>query len=544
VLYDDDSSDTSAATASVASGAKPSDTSETSDSPSSESAVSVAALSVAGDKPTETSDSPSSEFGESQPEFIITGDDGRELAKVFLPREQIEDETLKQITAQCKSCCVEHVRIMPDCHVGSGAATVGFTARLRSPEWDENGALTKQDRIDPSLIGVDIGCGLSVFNIGKRKLNMPSLDKLIRSIIPIGAGGGANGGAVIHPRSIATLEELADMSARAQAEAIAFAKAYQEKYKIDISKYIPIYNPAKEGQIYSGEWFHQQCKMLGCNFDMVCRSLASLGGGNHFLEVNLSETGDQYISIHCGSRNYGKRTCDYFMEIIHPPKKNVYDEYAYDKDVARLKKLHKKQKDILAQKLAECQEKLNSSKAAKHPPFLENDDAWRYYFSMIHCQQYARLNRHMILTRILEGLGIEYDPSKEWESIHNYIDFSTSDFIVRKGAVSAKKDEIVLVGLTMADGILIAKGKGNPDFNYSGPHGLGRVLARGEAFKRLKLKDFKSVMDKAGVWSSSVSASTLDESPAAYKPLTVVTSCVGGTMSLLKQLRPTFNLKG
>jgi tRNA-splicing ligase RtcB len=178
--------------------------------------------------------------------------------------------------------------------------------------------------------------------------------------------------------------------------------------------------------------------------------------------------------------------------------------------------------------------------AEKSPAnFLTGEKAFDYFYDAILCKCYAQLNRRVILRNILRVLNLEYDEGQIIETIHNYIDFE--DFIIRKGAIAARKDQLCIVSLNMKEGILLCKGKGNEDWNYSCAHGLGRTSSRAEAVKRLTMSQFEA--DMSGVYSSSVVRETLDEAPRAYKDSKMVIQLIEQSVEIIDQLRPILNIK-
>ena len=222
--------------------------------------------------------------------------------------------------------------------------------------------------------------------------------------------------------------------------------------------------------------------------------LGSLGGGNHFIEADCDDDGNFYFVIHSGSRNLGKEICNYHQEIAN-----------------------------------------NNSLS-----YLEGEDLDRYLHDMNLAQNYAALNRRAMLDEIKTGLGIKkQDVIEEFSTIHNYIDIKNR--ILRKGAISAQKGEHVIIPMNMRDGSLICIGKGNPDWNFSAPHGAGRLYKRGEAKELFTLEEYKQQME--GIFSSSVALSTIDESPMAYKPMESILEKIEPTVQVVKRIKPIYNFK-
>lgn len=229
---------------------------------------------------------------------------------------------------------------------------------------------------------------------------------------------------------------------------------------------------------------------IGQEPETVYRQLGTLGGGNHFIEIG--ESGEEwYIFVHTGSRNFGLQVCKY-----HAAKA-----------------------------------KANGSK------YLSGDDMKEYFDDMVVAQRFAAQNRNAIVASIMGALNItgEY----VCDTTHNYIDFTRG--IIRKGAVRAEAGETLVIPMNMRDGVLLCKGKGNPDWNYSAPHGAGRVLSRGQAKRKLDMAEFEQQMQ--GIYSSSVCESTLDESPMAYKDMQTIIDCIGDTVEVVKVIKPILNIK-
>lgn len=238
------------------------------------------------------------------------------------------------------------------------------------------------------------------------------------------------------------------------------------------------------------------------NLNRIRNSLGSLGGGNHFIEVSKDSRGDKYLIIHSGSRNLGKQVADYYQKLAIELRK--------DKDLP---------KDLA---------------------YLEGQERIAYLKDMKICQEYASYNRLLMANLILERtFGKDLEEFEYFETIHNYIDFR--DNIIRKGAVASYEGEDLLIPINMRDGSILARGKGNPDWNYSAPHGAGRILSRTQAKNSLSMDEFKDEMK--GVYSSSIKKSTLDESPMAYKPMEEILSMLGDTADLIDILRPIYNFK-
>jgi RNA-splicing ligase RtcB len=366
------------------------------------------------------------------------------------------------------------VRIMPDTHAGKGCV-IGFTADLG-------------DKVVPNLVGVDVGCGMYVVNMGKLNLSderLAELDKFIHENIPSG------------------------MSSNDATHTIGFD---------DLDK------------------LHMRRELR--NVEHLHASIGSLGGGNHFIELNKSESGDVYLVIHTGSRNLGQQVCRYYqtMAIEDCNVKSEEIKAKTEQLIAEYKEAlrHKEIKDAIR----ELREKFAS--AQKIPDdlcYLEGAHRDNYLHDMKICQEYAIKNREEIARRILEFLKVASIES--FHTVHNYIDFE--DNIIRKGAIRCNKGEKVIIPLNMRDGSIIGIGKGNEDWNCSGPHGAGRLMSRKQAKNSIAMDDFKHSME--GIFTTSVNESTLDESPMAYKPAEEIIELVKDTVDIVEVIKPMYNFK-
>ena len=259
-------------------------------------------------------------------------------------------------------------------------------------------------------------------------------------------------------------------------------------------------------------------------------SLGTLGGGNHFIEVDRDDEGRYYLVIHTGSRHLGVEVAEY------------YQNWAYDS----LKQNHKNIRNCLIESLrAQGREKEIQKELSNLTCDIPKDLAYvggmlfdSYLHDMKIVQEYAKWNRIAIADDIRTYMGWS-DIDYNFETIHNYID--TDRMVLRKGAVSADKGELLLIPMNMRDGSLLCRGKGNPDWNYSAPHGAGRIMSRAEAFKSLDIHEFEREM--YGIYSTSVCEETIDESPMAYKPMESIVENIGDTVDILKVIKPVYNFK-
>jgi len=387
--------------------------------------------------------------------------------------DNIESEALSQVYEIISHPTFkdESVKIMPDVHAGKGCV-IGFTAT------------NKSCTIIPNLIGVDIGCGMKTVNLGNIDLDLVELDRFIRHKIPHGCSVNSK-----------------------------ISKLVDNEMTSDIKKV---------------------CDMIGDDwekFDYHLRSIGSLGGGNHFIEISVDKDNNKYLIIHSGSRNFGHRIATYFQKLAIQSCKSK--SAVYSDLINKLRGgLRVDDNDPRIKEIKDA----NIYQVDKQLTFLEGADYANYMFCMRVAQRMAVQNRDIIAKRILEELNIT--PVSEFETIHNYID---DNDIIRKGAVSAKKDEILLIPMNMRDGSILAKGKGNADWNNSAPHGAGRLMSRSKAKAELNLDNFHKQMQD--IYTTSVGQNTLDEAPDAYKPMQEILDNIGDTVEIIDILKPIHNFK-
>lgn len=363
------------------------------------------------------------------------------------------------------------VRIMPDCHYGKGCV-IGTT-------------ITIKDKIVPSLVGVDIGCGMLLVELGNINIDFPSLDNYIYKNIP--SGNKIYDNAI--DKSI-NLEEL---------------KCF-DKLK-------------KKNHLY--------------------KSLGTLGGGNHFIEIDKDEDDNKYLIIHTGSRNLGAQVAKYYQDqAIKYHKDKIFNKKEAKEKIIEECKKQGKQKEIEA-KLKHIDNLSISTPMPYELCYLENELFDDYLYDMNITQKFATKNREIIATKIVEYLGLDFKKLFKFETVHNYINMK--DLILRKGSISAYQDEIVLIPINMRDGCIIGKGKSNVEFNYSAPHGAGRVMSRFDAYTSIDLKDYQESMK--GIYTTSVDDSTIDESPFAYKPIESIINNIHDTVEIIKIIKPVYNYK-
>lgn len=375
---------------------------------------------------------------------------------VVIYAETVEQEAISQIYEMANSPLGydAHIRIMPDCHAGAGC-TIGTTMKIT-------------DKVCPNLIGVDIGCGVTLI---KTNINfeerLVELDSAIRKRIPFG----------LTTHTDDKLWPFEDLICWGSLD-------YETKTR-------------------------------------AMKSLGTLGGGNHFIEAYK----DGWLAVHSGSRNIGYKVAKHYQKLAE----------LWVKDYNRI---------VLVEQMKQIKPELrqqwymnNKIKISRDLSYLMGSDMEDYLHDMVIMQKFAANNREAMLLSILsEMCGACFDVI---ESTHNYID--AGDMCLRKGAISAKLGETLVIPLNMRDGILICRGKGNPEWNYSAPHGAGRLYSRSEAKKQFTVGQYAEQMQ--GIFSTCINSSTLDEAPFAYKDYKEIMRCIEPTVDIMERLIPIFNFK-
>ena len=342
--------------------------------------------------------------------------------------------------------------------------------------------MTIGDRVVPNLVGVDIGCGMETVRLEEGTIDFDRLDQVIREEIP--SGTSIRGW--LHP-----LTREIDLTALKCLSAI--------------------------------------------NLQRAALSLGTLGGGNHFIEVDRDEDGGLYLVVHSGSRNLGVQVATHYQKLGWNAMNRVPDEAR--EAVIRRCKAEGREAEI-EQALAELNAQFRApTDIPERFAYVEGQNLEDYIHDMRLVQRFAALNRRAMTQAILEGLGLH--ERDRFTTIHNYID--TEHRVLRKGSVSAQKGERLLIPINMRDGALVCVGRGNPDWNCSAPHGAGRLMSRSAALSRLTVEQFQREM--TGIYTTCVSEGTLDESPMAYKGIEAILSQIGPTADVVRQIRPVYNYK-
>lgn len=338
--------------------------------------------------------------------------------------------------------------------------------------------MTITDKICPNLVGVDIGCGMHVTKLDVKEIDFEKLDKVIRERIPCGFNVRQN-----------------------------------------IHQYV------RNLRLTELDCYHE------VNIDRAYHSLGSIGGGNHFIEIDKNEeTGNLYLVIHSGSRHLGVEVCEYYQRAAV---------------LSKIEKTKNQRLKIITRLKNEGREREISTELRKFDDYYLPDDLCylegglfnSYLHDMEIVQEFAKWNRITMADEIRSAMG--WGSIADWHTVHNFID--TTDMILRKGAVNAQEGRLLLIPINMRDGSLICVGKGNPDWNYSAPHGAGRLFGRMAAKKEFRLADYEKSME--GIYTTSVGMDTLDECPMAYKSMDDIVNNITDTVDILKVIKPIYNFK-
>lgn len=345
--------------------------------------------------------------------------------------------------------------------------------------------MTVTDKAVPNIVGVDIGCGMYTVRLGTGEIDYEKLDEAAH-YIPSG---------------------------------MCIWEGRQEKFDLQ----------------------ELRCYRSLKNTRWLERSLGTLGGGNHFIEVDQARDGTKYLVIHTGSRNLGKQVAELYQQLAVDLNKGKETYFQQRDEIIRTYKEQGRRKEI--------QKALEDISWAKREATMPEDLCYlygKYLEDYLHdveiCQRFAGRNREKIAEILLERTGMARDILREQEAfhtVHNYID--TKEMILRKGAIAAHAGEKVLIPVNMRDGSVLAVGKGNPDWNYSAPHGAGRLMSRTKARNTLDMEEYRNVME--GIYTTSVNEATLDEAPMAYKSLDDIIEVIKESVEIIDIMKPVYNFK-
>ena len=344
-----------------------------------------------------------------------------------------------------------------------------------------------KDKIIPNIVGVDIGCGMLTISLGKEEIDLEKLDETIKKYVPSGMN--------VHEGRMVRYPELQNL----------------------------------------------YCYRMLRNSKRIERSIGTLGGGNHFIEIDKDKNDNKYLIIHSGSRNLGTQVAEYYQKLAVDLCSGKEDYFIKRDELIDTFKKEGRRKEI-QKELKKLKEKYDSvfPTYPKELCFLSGKYREEYLHDMSICQEYAVLNRNTIADIILKRMfNKSLSDYESFNTTHNYINFK--DNIIRKGSVSAYKGEKLLIPINMRDGSLICIGKGNENWNYSAPHGAGRLMSRTKAKEVLNLEEFIDSMK--GIFTSSISENTLDEAPMVYKPMEEIINNIQETVEILEIIKPIYNFK-
>lgn len=340
------------------------------------------------------------------------------------------------------------------------------------------------DKVIPNIVGVDIGCGMLTLDLGTQKPDLAEIDAVMHSDIPSGMSG--------------------------------YAKPAEDFPELEALHCFPQLRNLN----------HLRC------------SLGTLGGGNHFVEVDADSHGHYYLIIHSGSRNLGKQVCEIYQNEAITRCSAGINRAEKEAEIVETLKAQGRHREI-----HDTIQRMREEWDALYPfiprdlSYLEGESRARYLDDMRICQKYALRNREVMAETIVRKLGLQVH--SQFHTTHNYIDHESN--IVRKGAISARKGERLLIPINMRDGCIYGVGKGNDDWNCSAPHGAGRLMSRSQALKSLSLTQFEQTM--TGIYSTCITQGTLDESPMAYKGMDDILKHISPTVDVVDIFRPIYNFK-
>ncbi len=342
--------------------------------------------------------------------------------------------------------------------------------------------MTIDDKAVPNVVGVDIGCGIYTVNLGKAEIDFEKVDEAAH-LIPSGMN---------------------------------VWEGRKERFDLTV---LACYRELKD------------TKRLG-------RSLGTLGGGNHFIEIDEAADGTKYLVIHSGSRNLGKQVAEHYQKLAVDLDRGYGEYFEKREEIIRTYKEQGRKSEI-QDALKRLQQKFHESEAEMPEDlcYLSGKYLEEYLHDVEICQAYARRNREKMAEIILERTGMA--GGETFHTVHNYID--TEEMILRKGAIAAHNGEKVLIPINMRDGSVLAVGKGNPEWNFSAPHGAGRIMSRTRAKAVLGMEEYRETMK--GVYTTSINENTLDEAPMAYKSLEDIIDVIRESVDIIDVMKPVYNFK-
>lgn len=433
--------------------------------------------------------------------------------KVFT--DNVEETALSTIyhIADCIAFKDRQIRIMPDCHDGKGIV-VGFSCPVN----------IETDHVNPEHVGCDIGCTISATFFDKPIVEdkMKEFEHKIRKEIPFGFS--INDKSKIDWKRItkavnAAMDKLCSLYPQFSEYAIRFNS------EMDLEKW---------------------CTRVRIDYGVFLKAIGSVGGGNHFLEYDTSEDLEKYcVCVHCGSRKLGLAVFNYWNKIA---KSMVVTQEEMKMLEAGVKEKNTDRSKIKEELKAAREEYLSH----KIPGYLSGKNLMGYLVDVLIAQVYAQLNHEVINEQIVEIYKKMSDGGKPVDFItttHNYIDYDFKalmgkpNMMIRKGSIRAYEGERVIIPFNMRDGISICEGKSNPDWNFTAPHGAGRIMSRSKAFENLDVEEFKKEMAEAGIYTTTADEKTLDEAPGAYKPMDEIVELIEPTVDIKFFMKPKMNIK-
>lgn len=424
--------------------------------------------------------------------------------------DYVDEATMGQITSFINNPLFRnYVAMMPDTHYGKGAA-VGFTMELG-------------DNVIPNIVGVDQSCGVLSFALRTEYFDdipkiFDTFNQRVRRDVPMGNR--------VHKTPLFDMEKHFDWD-HLMARVLNFTTKFNERYGTNFVA--PSMN---------FKYMEDLCKRVGCDFMYALCSIGTMGGGNHFIEIGKETlTNVPWVTIHSGSRNLGKKTAEYWQEVA------VKNDAALRKEAGDI--FHASLSDIPPREREAAVQAFNTTNKSKNMKNLEplyGKDMYRYMVDAIFMNQYAATNREVMMTSILKIIA-NYEVAASVHTVHNYIDYN--DFIIRKGAVSANIGEFFVLPFNFEDGILICRGKGNPNWNYSAPHGAGRIGSRREAKDavaegKVSEADVRQRLKDKGIYTTTLPH---DELPEAYKSSVTIEEAIEPTAEIIHRIKPVISFK-
>lgn len=390
-------------------------------------------------------------------------------------------------TAICYATVVEDEAIEQICRMCDHDFTADSKIRIMPDVHAGKGCtigttMTIEDKAVPNVVGVDIGCGMYTVELGKIDIDFVKVD--------------------------------------------------------EAAHFIPSGRDVWEGRMERFDLTGLRCYRNLKQAKRLERSLGTLGGGNHFIEIDVASDGTKYLVIHSGSRNLGKQVAELYQNLAVDLNAGKADYFEKRDEIIRTYKEQGRKSEI--QNALKSLERAFSEKEPTIPAdlcYLYGTYLDDYLHDVEICQQFAKRSRERMAEIILERTGMTAHSA--FHTIHNYID--TQEMILRKGAIAAHKDELVLIPINMRDGSVLARGKGNPEWNYSAPHGAGRLMSRTKARETLDLEAYKKTME--GIYTTSVNEATIDEAPMAYKSLEDIVDVIRDAVDVIEVLKPIYNFK-